>query len=81
MFGDFAKYAKCIDDTSDLYIQGDPFAVDTAASLSIELDPCISDEYDNCESDSEIYEWINGSRLDIMFDYQQIDMKNSDQPI
>ena len=67
MFGNFAKYAKCIDDTEDLYIQGDPFAVDTAASLKIELEPCY--EYDECDLQKEVDDWIVGSSLDIMFDY------------
>ena len=68
MFGDFAKYAKCIDETEDLYIQGDPFAVDTAASLRIELEPCY-DPYGDCASQQEVDDWIVGSSLDIMFDY------------
>ena len=33
--GNFARFALCVDDDEDLYVQGDPFAWNTQASIDI----------------------------------------------
>ena len=68
-FGSFAETAQCIEDESSFFIQGDPVAYDSKASLEISFVPCDNTTFDGtCESDESIDTWIRSSTISLVID-------------
>ena len=71
---------QCVEDDS-IYVQGDPFAWNSDAYVEISFEEC--DEFDGieCGSEKSIKDWTDNHYLDIVLDYEQVDMQSRDEPI
>ena len=66
----------CVDDDS-LFIRGDPFAWNTAATLEIDFVPCDNSTNEFiCAPQEEIKRWTSGSQMDIVIDAKQVILSN-----